>query len=56
LVRLAYQASCEACGGVWEAEVVIPSNGAVGDARPVFCSCQCGAEVVGIGRIVEQLS
>jgi hypothetical protein len=56
LVRLAYHARCEDCDAVWEAEVVIPSNGAVGDRRPVFCSCACGADATGAGRIVELLS
>jgi hypothetical protein len=56
LVRLAYRASCQACAAVWEAEVLIPSNGVVGDERPVFCSCACGGEAAGTGRIVELLS
>ena len=55
LVRLAYRASCPGCGAVWDAEAVLPSNGAVGDARPVFCSCECGGEAAGTGRIVELL-
>lgn len=55
LVRLVYEAACLACGRTWQDQVVLPSNGGVGDQREVFCSCVCGAEASGIGRIVELL-
>lgn len=55
LVRLAYSATCPVCASVWQDEVVIPSNGVVGDAREVLCSCACGGDAVGVGRIVELL-
>jgi hypothetical protein len=56
MVRLVYRASCRACGRAWDGEVVLPSSGGVGDERPVYASCECGAEASGVGRIVELLN
>lgn len=55
LARLVYRASCGDCGRTWDHEVVLPSNGGAGDVRDVFCSCPCGGDATGVGRIVELL-
>ena len=55
LVRLVYEVACGACGRTWQDQAVLTSSGAVGEQREVYCSCVCGAEASGTGRIVELL-
>lgn len=54
--RVAFEVTCGDCGRTWSGDLVMPTNGAVGDRREVFASCTCGAEAAGVGRIVELLS
>lgn len=55
LVRLAYFLSCPVCDLVAEGRLVMPSMAEVGESRPVIASCLCGAEVEGLGVVVEVL-
>lgn len=54
--RVAFEVTCAACGRVSSGDVVMPTNGVVGDRREVFASCSCGTEAAGSGRIVELLT
>lgn len=56
LGRIAYEVTCRQCGRRSGGELVMPTNGAVGDQREVYASCACGAEAAGTGRVVELLA
>lgn len=51
--RVAFELTCGNCGRSWSGDLVMPTNGVVGDMREVFAWCTCGVEAAGSGRIVE---
>lgn len=54
--RVVFAVTCGACGRSWSGDLVMPTNGAVGDRREVFASCTCGVEAAGSGQIVQLLT